>query len=68
MKFKIENFDAIVFDLDSTLVKIEGLDWLAKHKNKGREVSILTKKSMEGKIDFHESMIKKMKLISPSYK
>ena len=59
------NYRNIIFDLDSTLVKIEGLDELARRKGKYRVVSKLTKLSMEGVIDFHKSMIRKMKLISP---
>lgn len=62
---KIE-YKNIIFDLDSTLVRIEGLDELARRKGKYRIVSKLTKLSMEGKISFQKSMIKKMKIISPS--
>lgn len=62
-----KKFDIIVFDLDSTLVKIEGLDWLADYVGKGNEVSKLTVDSMEGHIDFNTAMVKKMQLISPSY-
>ena len=62
------SYKNIIFDLDSTLVKIEGLDELARKKDKYEEVSRLTKLSMEGKIDFQKSMIRKMKIISPSKK
>lgn len=63
----MNKFDVIVFDLDSTLVKIEGLDWLAQHLGKGQKVLDLTNKSMEGLIGVEEAMDKKMKIISPSY-
>lgn len=62
----MKKFDVVVFDLDSTLVSIEGLDWLAETKGKGREVSLLTKLSMEGKISVNEAFGKKMAMISPS--
>lgn len=62
-KFGYKN---IIFDLDSTLVRIEGLDELARRKGKYHVVSKLTKLSMEGKISFQKSMIKKMEIISPS--
>ena len=60
-------FDAVVFDVDSTLVTFEGLDWLADYKGKGQEVIKLTMKSMEGHIDFNTAMVQKMQLLAPSY-
>ena len=59
-------YDAVVFDVDSTLVTIEGLDWLATKKGNEHEVVELTKKSMEGRMDFHEAMVKKMQLLAPT--
>jgi phosphoserine phosphatase len=55
----MDKIDALVFDLDSTLVKIEGLDWLAVHKKVDDKVVHLTKKSMDGVLDFNLAMIKK---------
>lgn len=60
-------YDAVVFDVDSTLVTIEGLDWLAANKGRAHEVVGLTKKSMDGLMDFHEAMVKKMQLLAPTY-
>lgn len=60
-------FDAVGFDVDSTLVLIEGLDWLADFMGKGPEVRELTEKSMGGSGDFHTAMVQKMKLIAPSH-
>ncbi len=59
-------FDVVVFDLDSTLVAIEGLDWLAAHKHREQDVVSLTKKSMDGQMDFREAMRRKMAILSPS--
>jgi phosphoserine phosphatase len=64
MKF----YNAVVFDLDSTLVKIEGLDWLANRLGKLDALSKLTKQSMDGKISFQEAMKIKMATIAPSFK
>ncbi len=63
----MKRFDVVVFDLDSTLVTFEGLDWLAEHKGKGEEVAKLTSLSMEGKIKVSEAFKKKLALIAPSY-
>lgn len=61
----MSKFDIVVFDLDSTLVSFEGLDWLAELKGKGEEVSALTKSSMEGSMSVNEAFTKKMRIISP---
>ena len=60
-------YQAIVFDVDSTLVQIEGLDWLASQKSLGEEMERLTRLSMEGEISFNEAMIAKMNAIAPSF-
>lgn len=54
----------VFFDLDSTLVKIEGLDFLAEKK--GIDLSEVTRRAMDGQMDFGESMKLKMGLIKPS--
>ncbi len=59
-------FEAIVFDVDSTLVDIEGLDWLARHKGCADSVVALTKRSMDGQMDFGEAMKQKMAILAPS--
>ena len=64
----MNKYDIVIFDVDSTLVKIEGLDWLAEYKGRGEEVRDLTKRSMEGEMDFNDAMTKKMELISPAKK
>lgn len=63
----MNKFDVVIFDLDSTLVKIEGLDWLAEKAGKAEAVKPLTKQSMNGKLDFHEAMRRKMRAIAPSH-
>lgn len=58
--------DAILFDVDSTLVTIEGLDWIAKKKGIGKEVAKLTTLSMEGAVAMDEIFVKKIDLLAPS--
>ena len=60
-------FDIVIFDLDSTLVTIEGLDWLADQKKIGAKIKFLTRQAMEGKIDMLSVMETKMAAIAPSY-
>jgi phosphoserine phosphatase len=57
----------IIFDLDSTLVKLEGLDWLAEVSGNGSKVKKITQLSMEGKIPLENALKEKLNLISPSY-
>jgi phosphoserine phosphatase len=63
----MKKFDAIAFDLDSTLVTIEGLDWLAHHKGVAGDVVQLTEASMNGEIPVEMAFEKKMALIAPSH-
>ena len=63
----MNKIDTVIFDLDSTLVTIEGLDWLAQKKGVSPRSIEITKLSMEGKVDFKTTLIEKMNLISPSY-
>lgn len=61
--------NTIIFDLDSTLVTIEGLDFLAEHKGVGEEVvELLTNIAMEGIIPMNTAMRIKLALIKPSKK
>ena len=62
----MKKIDIIIFDVDSTLVTIEGLDWLAEKKGRKSEVSRFTKRSMEGLMGFRDAMERKMKIISPT--
>lgn len=63
----MKKHNKILFDLDSTLVKIEGLDWLAKKKHRSELVSRLTKESMNGNMPLQEALTRKMKIIAPQY-
>ena len=49
-KKTMHKYDKIIFDCDSTLVSLEGLDELAELKGKKSEVAELTRLSMEGNV------------------
>lgn len=53
----------IVFDMDGTIVDGEIIDELAKAAGVGEEVMKLTNKGMKGKIDFEESLRKRVNLL-----
>lgn len=53
----------IVIDFDSTLVNNETIDELAKEANKEKEIKEITKLAMNGKIDYRDSLIKRVELI-----
>lgn len=63
----MQKYNIVIFDLDSTLVRIEGLDWLAHKRGQFDQVSKLTRESMDGLLPVNTALKKKMKLISPSY-
>jgi phosphoserine phosphatase len=71
MREKIRNIfqkSVVFFDVDSTLVKIEGLDALGRRKNIGEQVANLTKRAMNGELPNEQVMEGKMRLLSPSQK
>lgn len=63
---KILEFDSIIFDCDSTLTEIEGIDELAALYGKKRQISRLTKLAMEGLGDFEKIYHQRLKILSPS--
>ncbi len=52
-----------VFDFDSTLMDGETIDFLAEEAGIGAEVAKITKEAMEGKLDFFESLTRRVKLL-----
>lgn len=56
----------IVFDLDSTLSKIEGIDQLAVLKGVEQEVISLTNQAMNGDIALEDVFSKRLELIKPN--
>lgn len=58
-------FECVIFDCDSTLTKVEGIDLLAGEKKE--EIAALTRSAMEGKSSFHEIYRQRLALLSPSF-
>ncbi len=59
-------FTNVIFDCDSTLATIEGIDELAKMCGKTDEISALTDAAMNGSIDLVEVYEKRMQLLAPT--
>ncbi len=53
----------IVFDMDSTIVDAEIIDEIAKVAGVQDEVKKLTEKAMEGKINFRDALVERVKLL-----
>lgn len=53
----------VCFDMDSTLIQTEVIDELAELAGVGDQVKAITELAMQGKIDFNESFVKRMKLL-----
>lgn len=58
-------YDIVVFDCDSTLTEIEGINLIAKWAGKEKEVEILTNQAMNGKINFEDVFSARLSLIRP---
>lgn len=53
----------VVFDMDSTLIKGEVIDELAKRKGRGAEVAEITEQAMRGELDFSQSLRRRVSLL-----
>jgi phosphoserine phosphatase SerB len=61
-------FDRVVFDCDSTLSEIEGIDELAAMNNVPYEVAEMTRQAMGGDVPFEEVFSRRLDLIKPTRK
>jgi len=52
-----------VFDFDSTLMDGETIDFFAEELGIGKEVAYITEEAMSGRLDFFESLQKRVKLL-----
>lgn len=59
-------YQNIIFDLDSTLSSIEGIDELGKLRNMGERIKRLTHEAMSGRLPFGEVFIHRLELIRPT--
>lgn len=62
----LANADAVCFDVDSTVIKEEGIDVLADSLGKGEEVAAWTLKAMEGDTKFEDALAARLDIIKPS--
>lgn len=53
----------VMFDMDSTLIKIEVIDELAKARGVGADVVKITESAMRGELDFKQSFTKRLSLL-----
>ena len=53
----------LIADMDSTIIKEESLDELAKQIGKEKEVSYITNEAMNGKIEFKKALIKRVAIL-----
>ncbi|MBI5452845.1 HAD-IB family phosphatase [Candidatus Gottesmanbacteria bacterium] len=61
-------FSAVIFDCDSTVSSIEGIDELAAFKGIKEKIAPLTKEAQDGSRNFEEVFHKRLALIKPSRK
>jgi phosphoserine phosphatase len=59
-------FDFVIFDCDSTLSTIEGIDELARKRGKFEEVKQMTDAAMEGEIHLQSVYDRRLDLLSPT--
>ncbi len=60
------SFSTAIFDCDSTLSEIEGIDELARICGKESQVAELTNAAMDGKIDLSEVYGRRLELLNPT--
>jgi len=62
----LANACAVAFDVDSTVIREEGIDVLADFLGKGEEVSAWTLKAMEGDTKFEDALAARLSILRPS--
>lgn len=60
------HFEHVIFDCDSTLSTIEGIDFLAELAGRKDEVEQLTKLAMDGELDLEEVYARRLSAIVPN--
>ncbi|XP_020380200.1 phosphoserine phosphatase isoform X1 [Rhincodon typus] len=58
--------DAVCFDVDSTVIKEEGIDELATFCGVGNEVAEITGNAMRGTVSFKKALTERLSIIQPS--
>jgi phosphoserine phosphatase len=64
----VSRFNSVIFDVDSTLSGVEGIDWLAAQRGPEIEAwsTALTEKAMEGKIPIEAVYSERMRIVKPT--
>jgi phosphoserine phosphatase len=64
----VSRFNSVIFDVDSTLSGVEGIDWLAAQR--GPEIAAwstgLTERAMEGEIPIEAVYVERMRIVKPT--
>ncbi|RJR14719.1 hypothetical protein C4579_04365 [Candidatus Microgenomates bacterium] len=66
-KRKPQSIRNVIFDADSTLSAIEGIDWLAELHGVEHQTAILTKQAMNGEIVYDDVFPKRLEIIQPTW-
>ena len=61
---RLRAYRLAVFDMDSTLIECEVIDLLAERAGVGAQVAAITERAMRGEIDFDQSFIERVGLLS----
>lgn len=64
----IKSSNIVCFDVDSTVIKEEGIDELAAYCGKGKEVARVTSQAMGGSMTFQDALNIRLNIIRPSQK
>jgi len=59
-------FQRVIFDCDSTLVTIEGIDELARLKGMATRIAALTERAMNGEIPLEQVYAERLALLQPT--
>jgi phosphoserine phosphatase len=65
MKWQRPRFDAVCFDCDSTLTRIEGINELARRAGREAEIASLTDAAMNGDVPLEAVYAKRLDLVRP---
>jgi phosphoserine phosphatase len=60
------HYEHVIFDCDSTLTAVEGIDILAESTGKGWRVGILTRAAMDGHVDLETVYDKRLRALKPT--
>lgn len=62
-RLKLATFKLVAMDMDSTLINIESLDEVAAYAGVKKEIAAITEQSMNGMVDFSESLRQRVALL-----